>query len=76
LKIKIKPIKIRTVNTDDRTVYISEDQRLYESLSKKEKSQIFDIQQRLFDSGFGKDKNLVQKECWNEAMKQFVQLER
>lgn len=37
-------------------------------LSKEQKRRLHTIQQEIFDSGKYKDKDFVQKECWNEAV--------
>lgn len=37
-------------------------------LTKEQKRRLYDIQQEIFDSGKYKDKDFVQKECWNEAV--------
>jgi len=39
-----------------------------QELTKEEKAKLFALQQEIFNSGKHKDKDFVQKECWNEAV--------
>lgn len=46
-----------------------EEKQFKENLSSVQKRRLHDLQQEIFDSGKHKDKDFVQKECYNEAIK-------
>jgi hypothetical protein len=52
---------------------IKED-NLYEILTKTEYRELESLQEKYFDEGFGKDQQHIQKECWNRAFKEFVEM--
>ncbi len=45
----------------------------FENLDDRDKDWIFDKQQELFESGFGKNEYFVQRACLEESIKQFKQ---
>lgn len=50
----------------------SDNELMYE-LTKIEKNELYDLQRKLADEGFGKNSDFLMKTCWNEAMKRLRQ---
>lgn len=44
-------------------------ENFYYDLTAKQRERLYTIQEELFDSGFAKDADLVQAECFNEAVR-------
>lgn len=61
---------MQIIDTIDEST-LSEDEKFRLTLTKAQKTWIFDKQQELFNSGFSQDQHFIKLSCYNEAVRLF-----